>query len=46
LPVIALTAHAMDSHKKRCITAGMDDHLAKPVVLDDLAAILLRHLAD
>lgn len=46
LPVIALTAHAMASHKERCLEAGMDDHLAKPVVLDDLAALLERHLGD
>lgn len=46
LPVIALTAHAMASHKERCLEAGMDDHLAKPVVLDDLANLLQRHLAD
>lgn len=46
LPVVALTAHAMDSHKERCLEAGMDGHLAKPVVLDDLADILQRHLPD
>lgn len=46
LPVIALTAHAMASHRERCLEAGMDDHLAKPVVLEDLAAILKRHLPD
>jgi len=46
LPVIALTAHAMASHRERCLAAGMDDHLAKPVVLEDLAAILERHLPD
>lgn len=43
-PVIALTAHAMASHRERCLAAGMDDHLAKPVVLDDLANVLLRYL--
>jgi signal transduction histidine kinase/CheY-like chemotaxis protein len=46
LPVVALTAHAMASHKERCLEAGMDDHLSKPVVLEDLAAILQRHLPD
>ena len=46
LPVIALTAHAMASHRERCLAAGMDDHLAKPVVLDELARVLLRYLAD
>lgn len=46
LPVVALTAHAMASHRERCLEAGMDDHLAKPVVLDDLANILKRHLPD
>ncbi|MFP5430922.1 MAG: 7TM diverse intracellular signaling domain-containing protein [Gammaproteobacteria bacterium] len=45
-PVIALTAHAMTSHRERCLAAGMDDHLAKPVALDDLANVLLRYLPD
>lgn len=46
LPVIALTAHAMASHRDRCLAAGMDDHLAKPVVLENLAAILEQHLPE
>ncbi|MGH8491828.1 MAG: 7TM diverse intracellular signaling domain-containing protein [Moraxellaceae bacterium] len=40
--VIALTAHAMAEHRERCFQAGMDDHLAKPVMLKDLAAMLQR----
>lgn len=40
--VIALTAHAMAEHRERCFHAGMDDHLAKPVMLKELAAMLRR----
>ncbi len=36
LPVIAMTAHAFDEERERCFTAGMDDHLAKPIALDRL----------
>lgn len=36
IPVIALTAHAMNEHKQRALAAGMDDHLAKPITLDRL----------
>ncbi|MBF0258895.1 MAG: response regulator [Desulfamplus sp.] len=31
LPVIAMTAHAMDEDKKRCIEAGMNDYISKPI---------------
>lgn len=44
-PIIALTAHAMDSDRLASLAAGMDEHLSKPIQLDRLRSVLRHWLA-
>ena len=43
--IVALTANAMEGDRQRCLDAGMDDYLPKPLRFDDLRAVLERHAA-
>lgn len=44
IPVIAVTAQAMTGDKEKCLAAGADDYLSKPVDVDELINVLNKYL--
>jgi signal transduction histidine kinase/CheY-like chemotaxis protein len=45
IPIVALTAHAMEGDREQCLEAGMDDYLSKPFTRDQIMDVLQRWLS-
>jgi CheY-like chemotaxis protein/HPt (histidine-containing phosphotransfer) domain-containing protein len=46
IPIVAMTAHAMEGDRERCIESGMDDYISKPVHAEELVEVTERQIRE
>lgn len=44
IPIIAVTAQAMSHDKEKCLAAGVNDYISKPIDIDMLTSIITKHI--
>jgi CheY-like chemotaxis protein len=42
IPIVAMTAHAMSGDRERCLAAGMDEYISKPIAMREIDRVLGR----
>jgi signal transduction histidine kinase/DNA-binding response OmpR family regulator/HPt (histidine-containing phosphotransfer) domain-containing protein len=45
IPIVAMTAHAIEGDRKKCLNSGMDDYISKPLIHQELIRILDKYCA-
>jgi CheY-like chemotaxis protein len=45
IPIVAMSANVFSQDVKKCLDSGMNDHVGKPINLDDVIAVMKKHLS-